>query len=84
MGHRRWGGLVQSKIQDDAEGQTYGGLETLEAGSRVTRAQFVDILRTIDKGLRALPATGQASASHRSLHLSSDLCADSQCGDKLQ
>lgn len=61
MGFRRWGGLVAGKLSADraAPQEAYAGLEGLSDSSQVTREQFNDLLRTIDQGLRALPATGQ-------------------------
>jgi len=37
-------------------------LASLDANSKVTRERFVEILKAIDSGLRALPATAQVRA----------------------
>jgi hypothetical protein len=42
-----------------APGKTVNPLANLDGSSKITRAQFVDILKAIDSGLRALPATAQ-------------------------
>ena len=64
MGFRRWGGLVAGKLGPDkaTSQESPSGLESLHDGCQVSREQFNDLLRTIDKGLRALPATGQVLA----------------------
>ncbi|KAK9813760.1 hypothetical protein WJX73_007780 [Symbiochloris irregularis] len=68
VGLKRWGGMVAGKLQSNSssngavpQGVSYGGLESLDETCQVTREQFKDILKSIDKGLRALPATGQVA-----------------------
>eukprot|EP00983_Pelagomonas_calceolata_P121174 1160776-Pelagomonas_calceolata.AAC.4 len=43
-------------------GKSTSPLARLEGSSKVSREQFVEILKAIDSGLRALPATAQVSS----------------------
>jgi NADH:ubiquinone reductase (non-electrogenic) len=53
---RRFGGLLQKTVKS-----TNSALETLEEDTLLTKEEFKVVLASIDSGLRALPATAQAS-----------------------
>ena len=54
-GAKRFGGLVRTEIS----GEAAGPLNELSDDTTITREKFEDLLKKIDKGLRALPATAQ-------------------------
>ena len=56
-GAKRFGGLVRSEVSSAAAGP----VAELTDDTEITREQFEDLLAKIDQGLRALPATAQAS-----------------------
>ena len=56
MGVRRWGGMVGSIVQKKTSDPI---LENFTADTELSRDDFRELLRKIDAGLRALPATAQ-------------------------
>ena len=58
MGVRRWGGMVGSIVQKKTSDPI---MEEFTAETELSREDFKELLRKIDAGLRALPATAQVS-----------------------
>ncbi len=56
MGVRRWGGMVGSIVQKKTSDPI---MEDFTAETELSRDDFRELLRKIDAGLRALPATAQ-------------------------
>ena len=56
MGVRRWGGMVGSIVQKKTSDPI---MENFTADTELSRDDFRELLRKIDAGLRALPATAQ-------------------------
>ena len=64
-GYARWGGMVGRALE---KARARGGgenadspLSTLDEDAALTREEFSDLLASIDRGLRALPATAQVA-----------------------
>ncbi|KAF5828017.1 hypothetical protein DUNSADRAFT_18351 [Dunaliella salina] len=67
-------------FQRVAEGKSTSPLARLEGSSKVSREQFVEVLKAIDSGLRALPATAQV-ARQEGLYLAKTLSRHRISGD---
>ena len=62
-GTARFGNMVNDMLKGDAPGtsETTGPLGAITEETKLTREQFKEILKKIDSGLRALPATAQVA-----------------------
>lgn len=59
---QRFGGLVGKAFKRAAGSTSDGGvMETIAEDAELPREEFADMLKTIDAGLRALPATAQVA-----------------------
>uniref|UniRef100_A0A7S3QLS1 NADH:ubiquinone reductase (non-electrogenic) n=1 Tax=Dunaliella tertiolecta TaxID=3047 RepID=A0A7S3QLS1_DUNTE len=74
------GNLRKGMSQRVAQGKSTSPLARLEGSSKVSREQFVEILKAIDSGLRALPATAQV-ARQQGLYLAKTLSRHRITGD---
>ena len=76
-GEKRWGGLVKQIVhrnKKEAESNNGKPLANVTEDTEMTREQFKDLLKTIDLGLRGLPATAQARPAHNLTFWHSGVC----------
>lgn len=62
FGMQRFGGLVRNAFKQASGSVSDGGvMDTISEDAELAREEFADMLKTIDSGLRALPATAQVA-----------------------
>ena len=68
-GSARFGGLVRKQVAKDGGKPSTLPMDSIDEDTMLDEAQFLDLIKCIDKGLRALPATGQVGRLRRFISL---------------